>query len=69
MIKSLGIKDKSAYYWNNIIYLETFDNRMLKITKRENRKNNNMYYISYTKVNQYVILIIYILLFKICMVQ
>ena len=42
MIKSLGIKDESAYYWNNIIYLDKFDNRMLKITKRENRENNNV---------------------------
>ena len=48
MIKSLGIKDESAYYWNNIIYLDKFDNRMLKITKRENRENNNIYYISNT---------------------
>ena len=48
MIRSLGIKDESAYYWNNIIYLDKFDNRMLKITKRENRGNNNIYYISYT---------------------
>ena len=46
MIKSLGIKNESAYYWNNIIYLDKFDNRMLKITKRE---NNNIYYISYTR--------------------
>ena len=48
MIKSLRIKNESAYYWNNIIYLDKFDNRMLKITKRENRENNNIYYISYT---------------------
>ena len=26
-----------------IIYLDKFDNRMLKITKRENRENNNVY--------------------------
>ena len=42
------IKDELAYCWNNIIYLDKFDNRMLKITKRENRENNNIYYISYT---------------------
>ena len=47
-MKSLEIKDESAYYWNNIIYLDKFDNRMLKITKRENRENNNICYISYT---------------------
>ena len=50
MIKSLGIKDESAYYWNNTIYLYKFNNRMLKITKRENRENNNIYYI-YIKHN------------------
>ena len=47
MIRALKIKDESAYCWNNIICLDKFDNRMLKITKRENRENNNIYYISY----------------------
>ena len=48
MIRSLGIKNELAYYWDNIIYLDEFDNQMLKITKRENRENNNIYYIFYT---------------------
>ena len=47
MINSLGIKNESAYYWDNIIYVDKFDNQMLKITKRKNRENNNIYYISY----------------------
>ena len=32
-----------------MIYLNKFDSRMLKITKRENRENNNIYHISYMK--------------------
>ena len=35
-IESLKIKNESPYYWNDIIYLNKFDSRMLKITKREN---------------------------------
>ena len=47
VIKSLKIKNVSYYFWNDIIYLNKFDNSMLKINKRENRENNNIYYISY----------------------
>ena len=45
--KSLKIKNVSYYFWNDIIYLNKFDDKMLKINKRENRENNNIYYISY----------------------
>ena len=34
-----------------MIYLEELNNQMLKINKRENRENNNIYYISY-RVNK-----------------
>ena len=47
VVKSLKIKNVSYYVWNDIIYLNKFDNNMLKINKRENRENNNIYYISY----------------------
>ena len=47
VVKSLKIKDVSYYFWNDIIYLNKFDNSMLKINKRENSENNNIYYISY----------------------
>ena len=46
VIRSLKIKNVSYYFWNDIIYLNKFDNSMLKINKRENRENNNIYYIS-----------------------
>ena len=41
MIRSLAEKDES-------IYLDKLDNKMLKVTKRENGENNKIYYISYT---------------------
>ena len=47
VVKSLKIKNVSYYFWNDIIYLNKFDKNMLKINKRENRENNNIYYISY----------------------
>ena len=47
VVKSLKIKNVSYYFWNDIIYLNKFDNNMLKINKRENRENNNIYYISH----------------------
>ena len=47
VVISLKIKNVSYYFWNDIIYLNKFDNKMLKINKKENRENNNIYYISY----------------------
>ena len=47
VVKSLRIKNVSYYSWNDITYLNKYDNNMLKINKRENRENNNIYYISY----------------------
>ena len=49
--KSLKIKNESMFYSNDIIQLNNFDSRLLKINKRENRQNNNTYYISY-KINK-----------------
>ena len=50
-IKFLKIKNESMFYPNNMIQLNNFDIRLLKINKRENRENNNIYYISY-KINK-----------------
>ena len=46
-VKSLKIKNESIFYSNDMIQLHNFDSRLLKINKRENRENNNIYYISY----------------------
>ena len=50
-VKSLKIKNESMFYSNDMVQLNNFDSRMLKINKRENRENNNIYYISY-KINK-----------------
>ena len=46
-VKSLKIKNESIFYSNDMIQLSNFNSRLLKINKRENRENNNIYYISY----------------------
>ena len=50
-VKSLKIKNESIFYSNDMIQLNNFESRLLKINKRENRENNNIYYISY-KINK-----------------
>ena len=49
-VKSLKIKNESMFYSNDMIQLNNFNNQLWKINKRENRENNNIYYISY-KIN------------------
>ena len=49
--KSLKIKNESMFYSNDMIQLNSFDCQLLKINKRENGENNNIYYISY-KINK-----------------
>ena len=40
-VKSLKIKNEPMFYLNDMIQLNNFDSRLLKINKRENRENNN----------------------------
>ena len=49
--KSLKIRNESIFYSNDMVQLNNFDSRLLKINQRENRENNNIYYISY-KINE-----------------
>ena len=49
--KSLKIKNESMFYPNDMIQLNSFDCQLLKINKRENGENNNIYYISH-KINK-----------------
>ena len=49
--KSLKIKNESMFYPNDMIQLNNLDSQLLKINKRENRENNNIYDISY-KINK-----------------
>ena len=47
VIKSLKIKNQSYYYWNDIIFIDDFDIKYFKITKRESRVGIDIYYIGY----------------------
>ena len=42
-IESLKIKSQSYYYWNDIVYIDDFDIKYLKINKRESRVRINIY--------------------------
>ena len=47
VIKSLKIKNESYDYWNDIIFIDDFNIKFLKINKRESRIGVDVYYISY----------------------
>ena len=45
VIKSLKIKNQSYYYWNDIIFIDNFNIKFVKIAKRESRIGVDIYYI------------------------
>ena len=47
VIKSLKIKNKAYYFWNDIIFLDDFDIKLVKIVKRESRIGVDIYYMGY----------------------
>ena len=47
VIDSLKIKTKSNYYWNDMVYLNDFDVKLIKVIKRESRIGVDIYYIRY----------------------
>ena len=47
VIKSLEIKNRSYYFWDDKIYIEDFDPRLLKFDKKESLINIDIYYIGY----------------------
>ena len=47
VLESLKMKNKSHYYWDDIIYLEDFDVNLVKIVKRESRIDVVIYYFGY----------------------
>ena len=47
VIKLLKIKNRSYYYWNDIIFIDDFNIKFFKIAKRESRAGINIYYIGY----------------------
>ena len=53
-IKSLEIKNKYYYNWDDIAYIYDFDKKSVKITKRESRIDANIYYIGYVFKNDII---------------
>ena len=47
VIKSLKIKNQSYYYWSDIIFIDGFDIKFIKIAKRESRIGIDIYYVGY----------------------
>ena len=53
-IKSLKIKTKTNYNWDDIVYINDFDVNTLEIIKRESKIGVNIYYIGYVfELNDY----------------
>ena len=40
-IKQINIKNRTCYFYNGIIDIETFDSNMLKLVKKTYKKKNN----------------------------
>ena len=47
VIKSLKIKTKTNYNWDDMVYFYNFDVNLVKVIKRESRIGANIYYIGY----------------------
>ena len=47
VIESLKIKSKSNYFWDNIVYLDDFDVKLVKVVRRESRIGVDIYYLGY----------------------
>ena len=54
-VKQINIKNRTYYFYNDIIYLKTFRSNLLK-TGKKSYKNIDIYYIGYitiTKIDDY----------------
>ena len=47
VVESLKIKSKSNYFWDNMVYLDDFDIKLVKVVRRESRIGVDIYYIGY----------------------
>ena len=54
VIESLKIKNKYYYNWDDIVCIYDFDEKLVKITKRESRIDADIYYIGYVFRNDII---------------
>ena len=47
VVESLKIKSKSNYFWDDMVYLDDFDVKLVKAVRRESRIGVDIYYIGY----------------------
>ena len=47
VVESLKIKNTSYYYYDDIVYLDNFDVKLVKVVRRESRIDVDFYYIGY----------------------
>ena len=47
VVESLKIKSKSNYFWGDMVYLDDFDVKLVKVVRRESRISVDIYYIGY----------------------
>ena len=58
-IKQINIKNRTYYFYNDIIDIETFDSNMLKLDKKS-YKNLDIYNIGYVTIKKLVMVMILI---------
>ena len=56
-IKPLKIKTQDNYNWDDIIYLNDFDENSLEIIKRESKIGVHIYYIKYSNLRPFYFVI------------
>ena len=47
VVESLKIKNKSYYFWDDMVYLDDFNVKLVKVFRRESRIGVDIYYIGY----------------------
>ena len=47
VVESLKIKNRSNYYWDEMVYLDDFDVKLVKVVRPESRIGVDIYYIGY----------------------
>ena len=49
VLESLKIKSKSNYFWDDMVYLDDFDVKFVKVVRQESRIGVDFYYIGYAQ--------------------
>ena len=58
-VKSINIKNRTYYFFNDMINIKHFDSNLLKIDK-ESYKNVDIYYIGYIAIKKLMIMKIFV---------